>query len=159
MHEELIEGLKEVSDGLGPLIDVYGFEATDRMAMRISEAIAALSQPAGNSGQLAGWQWVPVEPTPEMIDAARSQSSFPAGVYRAMLSAAPVAAPSGWLDIESAPIGDADFLVYMPEERRKIREAWQNKNGVMVIGGVFSFDYQTKPTHWAPKPAPPESSP
>jgi hypothetical protein len=32
---------------------------------------------------------VPVEPTLEMIDAARSQSSFPEGVWRAMLAAAP----------------------------------------------------------------------
>lgn len=37
----------------------------------------------------AGWKLVPVEPTTKMIDAARSQSSFPAGVWRAMLAAAP----------------------------------------------------------------------
>ena len=36
-----------------------------------------------------GWKLVPVEPTTKMIDAARSQSSFPAGVWRAMLNAAP----------------------------------------------------------------------
>ena len=36
-----------------------------------------------------GWKLVPVEPTTKMIDAARSQSSFPAGVWRAMLAAAP----------------------------------------------------------------------
>ena len=37
----------------------------------------------------AGWKLVPVNPTTKMIDAARSQSSFPAGVWRAMLAAAP----------------------------------------------------------------------
>ena len=36
-----------------------------------------------------GWKLVPVEPTTKMIDAARSQSSFPAGVWRAMIAAAP----------------------------------------------------------------------
>lgn len=39
-----------------------------------------------------GWRLVPVEPTPDMLDAARSQSSFPLGVYRAMLAASPEAA-------------------------------------------------------------------
>ena len=37
----------------------------------------------------AGWKLVPVDPTEQMIDAARSQSSFPDGVYRSMLDAAP----------------------------------------------------------------------
>lgn len=41
-----------------------------------------------------GWRLVPVEPTCEMLDAARSQSSFPLGVYRAMLAAAPDSADS-----------------------------------------------------------------
>lgn len=36
-----------------------------------------------------GYTLVPVEPTEEMIDLARSQSSFPEGVWRVMLAAAP----------------------------------------------------------------------
>ena len=50
---------------------------------------AALEQPQVNSPEIPeGWKLVPVEPTTKMIDAARSQSSFPAGVWRAMLAAA-----------------------------------------------------------------------
>jgi len=37
----------------------------------------------------AGWRLVPVEPTEKMVDMGRGLSSFPNGVYRAMLSAAP----------------------------------------------------------------------
>ena len=51
---------------------------------------AALEQPQVNLPEFpVGWKLVPVEPTTKMIDAARSQSSFPAGVWRAMLAAAP----------------------------------------------------------------------
>ncbi len=37
----------------------------------------------------AGWRLVPVEPTEKMVDMGRGLSSFPDGVYRAMLDAAP----------------------------------------------------------------------
>lgn len=37
----------------------------------------------------AGWKLVPVEPTEKMVDMGRGLSSFPDGVYRAMLDAAP----------------------------------------------------------------------
>jgi hypothetical protein len=52
---------------------------------------AALKHPdTGNPATAPeGWKLVPVEPTAKMVDAARSQSSFPAGVWRAMLAAAP----------------------------------------------------------------------
>jgi hypothetical protein len=40
-----------------------------------------------------GFVLVPVEPTPEMVDAARSLTSWPDGVYRAMLAAAPKGTP------------------------------------------------------------------
>ena len=36
-----------------------------------------------------GFVLVPVEPTPEMMDAARSLTSWPDGIYRAMTAAAP----------------------------------------------------------------------
>lgn len=55
---------------------------------------AALEHPqnhvpdAGNM-VTAGWRLVPVEPTEKMVDMGRGLSSFPNGVYRAMLSAAP----------------------------------------------------------------------
>lgn len=38
---------------------------------------------------MSDYKLVPVEPTPEMIDAGRSQSSFPLGVYKSMITAAP----------------------------------------------------------------------
>jgi hypothetical protein len=40
-----------------------------------------------------GFVLVPVEPTPEMVDAARSLTSWPDGIYRAMLAAAPKGTP------------------------------------------------------------------
>ncbi len=40
-----------------------------------------------------GFVLVPVEPTPEMVDAARTLTSWPDGVYRAMLAAAPKGTP------------------------------------------------------------------
>jgi hypothetical protein len=40
-----------------------------------------------------GFVLVPVEPTPEMMDAARSLTSWPDGIYRAMLAAAPKGTP------------------------------------------------------------------
>ena len=87
-------------------------EALDAEVKQISDAIgalrAALEQPQVNSPEIPeGWKLVPVEPTTKMIDAARSQSSFPAGVWRAMLAAAPqppvVEQPQG--EQEPAPNG------------------------------------------------------
>ena len=70
--------------------------ARDRQKVLLAiEALhAALDQPQDHTEQNlnmvpAGWKLVPVDPTTKMIDAARSQSSFPAGVWRAMLAAAP----------------------------------------------------------------------
>ena len=74
---------------------------------------AALEQPKNHIEQHlgmvpAGWKLVPVEPTEKMIDMGRGLSSFPDGVYRAMLAAAPKppalkqpqvkasAIPAGW---------------------------------------------------------------
>lgn len=53
---------------------------------------------------MTNYKLVPVEPTPEMINAARSQSSFPLGVYRAMLAAAPAVQgePDGFREIVEA---------------------------------------------------------
>jgi hypothetical protein len=48
-----------------------------------------LSDTASKEREMNEWKVVPVEPTPAMLDAARSQSSFPLGVYRAMLASAP----------------------------------------------------------------------
>lgn len=58
-----------------------------------------------------------------------------------------------WEPIETAP-GHDDFLVFMPEERAKIKAAEYHPN-VKVIGGHFAFDL-TKPTHWRPYPPFPE---
>lgn len=99
MHEELIERLTNAAARDWTL-------PHDKLC--IHEAIAALSQPSGDSGQLAGWQLVPVEPTTGMVCNAVGEltSEQARRVYKAMLAAAPpppVAAPSGWLPIESAP--------------------------------------------------------
>lgn len=58
-----------------------------------------------------------------------------------------------WLPIKSMP-DEGTFLVYMPEERVKIHTCWINRNGVMIIGGMFAFDL-TKPTYWMSLPPPP----
>lgn len=60
----------------------------------VKELRAALEQPQNHvpdAGNMVptGWKLVPVEPTEKMIDFGRSLSSFPDGVYRDMLAAAP----------------------------------------------------------------------
>lgn len=57
-----------------------------------------------------------------------------------------------WQPIETAP-DDGEFLVYTPNERRKIQAAEWHSN-FKVIGNHFAFDL-TKPTHWMPLPEPP----
>lgn len=65
------------------------FEITVEPLVRLSDARAAIQQAAG---AVPGWQWVPVEPTPEMLMA----SYYPdcnapkrKEIYKAMLSAVP----------------------------------------------------------------------
>ena len=59
-----------------------------------ADEIAALSPPAPAWRGIKGWQWVPIEPTEEMIEAAgdsllEGADVVQADIYRAMLSAAP----------------------------------------------------------------------
>ena len=56
----------------------------------------------------AGWRLVPVEPTEKMVDLGRGLSSFPNGVYRAMLSAAP------------QPPTTEDFSVVQPQANQPV---------------------------------------
>lgn len=58
----------------------------------------------------------------------------------------------GWLPIESVP-EDGNFLVYMPEERRKYQTMYKHKQ-ISIIGNAFSFDLSA-PSHWMPLPAAP----
>jgi len=58
-----------------------------------------------------------------------------------------------WMPIESAP-DEGSFLVYMPEEKRKIQVAEYHPN-VNTIGNNFAFDL-TKPTHWCELPDDPK---
>lgn len=58
----------------------------------------------------------------------------------------------GWQPIETAP-EESEFLVYMPNELRRIQVARRTKK-IMVIGSNFDFEL-TKPTRWMPLPAPP----
>ena len=62
----------------------------------------------------------------------------------------------GWRPIAEAPKDGGDFLVFLPNERRKIQCAWQNENGIMAIGSCFSFDLSPA-THWMPLPAAPSA--
>lgn len=68
---------------------------------------------------------------------------------------AAIAAMPSWRPIESAP-KDGAFLVYMPEEHRKLQVMYRTEGSkIAVIGGAFAFDL-TKPTHWQPLPPPPK---
>lgn len=114
MHEELIERLKMLSRQNDTALCAGEHEV-------INDAIAALSQPSGNSGQLAEWKLVPIAMTEAMHLAYWNRGNDDDPIsdlltigdraatqldWEAMLAAAPpppAAAPSGWLPIESAP--------------------------------------------------------
>lgn len=68
----------------------------------------------------AGWKLVPVVPTTRMVDAARSQSSFPAGVWRAMLDAAPK--PPTVKDSLTVEQPQADQPAMTPIAQRKLED-------------------------------------
>ena len=89
---------EDVEQALNVLKDIWegGLESTPETVH--GEAIDALRAalehqqnhvPDAGNMVPAGWRLVPVEPTEKMVDMGRGLSSFPNGVYRAMLSAAP----------------------------------------------------------------------
>ena len=86
--EQALEALNASKPHNSDIAEDWSSHIAARRALR-----AALEQPQDHPEQHLdmvpeGWKLVPVEPTTKMIDAARSQSSFPAGVWRAMLAAA-----------------------------------------------------------------------
>ena len=58
-----------------------------------------------------------------------------------------------WKPFDTSPYF-GEFLVYMPFEKRKVHSAYRNINGILVIGGSFSFDVST-PSHWTEIPEEP----
>lgn len=69
-----------------------------------------LSTPAAQ-GTVAAWKLVPVEPTPDMLDAMSTWAKFPVNAYAAMLSASPSpeALPASGVDVEQATKMVDDF--------------------------------------------------
>lgn len=86
--------LKSMLDARCSVYDGFEYDKAATALAAAMEQTPALDQPqnhvpdAGNM-VTAGWRLVPVEPTEKMVDMGRGLSSFPNGVYRAMLSAAP----------------------------------------------------------------------
>lgn len=62
-----------------------------------------------------------------------------------------------WIRVENEEFPYGDFLVYMPNEKRKVQNAYRvgEKGQLLVIGNCFDFDI-SKPSHWMPLPAPPK---
>ena len=164
MHEELIERLKMLSRQNDTALCAGEHEV-------INDAIAALSQPSGNSGQLAvaevfhdcGAMW---------LNWLTDEQAIPAGTK---LYAAPpptVAAPSGWLPIESAPKNKRialgwDYLKTQApcfgqwdedQYAKKPRPFW--KTDVDRYRGL-NEERRSPPSHWMDitPPAPREPSP
>jgi len=71
--------------------DKLGAKRYDNDAQEVRAALESALRMALAARE--GFVLVPVEPTPEMVDAARSLTSWPDGVYRAMLAAAPKGTP------------------------------------------------------------------
>ena len=79
---------------------------------------AALQQPNASitASVPAGWKLVPVEPTEKMIDIGRSLSSFPDGVYRAMLAAAPQPPTTEQSSVVQQPKGEQEPDAWLHSE-------------------------------------------
>lgn len=60
-----------------------------------------------------------------------------------------------WKPIATIPYDGRRVLVYMPNYDKKIEIASYHPN-IKIIGHLFSFDYDSEPTHWMPLPNPPE---
>ncbi|EJY1761636.1 DUF551 domain-containing protein [Klebsiella oxytoca] len=138
---------------------------------KISRAIAAWNKrPAiqsGNSEQVpAGYVLVPVEPTQEMIWAAKSVLKHTVGwdsfveLYKAMIAAAPLAS-DGWIPVSER----------MPPSRHEVlvgrwwgeRPRWCCKWATYIPGhpdaqssGWLIPGASWTPTHWMPLPAAPQ---
>jgi len=88
-NQQLRAGMEAIgAGGVGPLIPAkvqHQLESSSDNELQSENGQLSTS----SSTATAVWKTVPVVPTTRMVDAARSQSSFPAGVWRAMLDAAP----------------------------------------------------------------------
>ncbi|WP_077961686.1 hypothetical protein [Ensifer adhaerens] len=141
---------------------------------RVLRNAAALS--AAVVGEPEGWKLVPVDPTPEMIDAGRLARMNIAGGYdgpsswEAMLAAAP-SAPDGWQPIDTAPRDTTSIIIAVPTkdyDGHIVGEAyfdpehyedgdwwWANTDHGDYHGGPISEINFHGPSHWQPLPAPP----
>ena len=90
-HEEMLAAVG--AGGVGPLIPAtvqhQHESSSDNELQRKTGDLITTAAPPQTGGIPPNWQLVPMEATGEMIDAARGLSSFPDGVYRNMLAAAP----------------------------------------------------------------------
>lgn len=144
MHEELIGELQVLADAFD-----YGLAVKQAKTMR--KAIAALSQPPANSGQLAvaevfhdcGAMW---------LNWLTDEQAIPAGTKLYAAPPPPAAAPSGWLGIESAP-KDGRTMILLLTPSRWPQVAYSN------TWWTAGFSVECKPTHWMPLPALPDPSP
>lgn len=102
------------------------------------------------------WQWVPVEPTPEMIEAGwiDKEDTNPDDIYRAMLAAAPKAVPAepaesllphGYLLAKVAMVVPLlqearDALTAITEAQRVLHRISPTLADRMDVAGTYSLD-------------------
>ena len=86
MNRTITLPIEVVERALASLESAFG-----KHSKSASDIRAALEQPDAGIpvSEQDNWKMVPVEPTEKMVDMGRGLSSFPGGVYRAMLAAAP----------------------------------------------------------------------
>ncbi|CAO3447946.1 hypothetical protein [Azospirillum argentinense] len=130
--QDCLTAIRDLASEMGHS-DTLGFEeARERIIEHVEEALGAIEAAARAvppAGVPEGWKLVPVEPTPEMLDAGveagvgAAPSPWCPEVYRALLSAAPTAPTAQGQDIlwcahvqgpdEVHPARDYDHAVEM----------------------------------------------
>lgn len=85
------------------------------------QARAALSAPSHGEQVRDGWQWVPVEPTPEMLAAGDKYIGTPA-TYKAMLSACPSPAITKDFSQFLSAVMDAAGLIRHGRQSKELSE-------------------------------------
>lgn len=89
---------------------------------------------------MSKYKMVPVEPTDDMVDAGRSQSSFPLGVYKAMIAAAPA--------VQGEPaVFDEDAALSLAER------TFSTEVDEQLASDIIQYAQRLHSLYTAPKPA------